>query len=181
MNTQGNLAGFNAADVAPNDGFDVLPAGEYDVAIVASSVETTKKGDGRFLKLELQVLNGPYQNRRCFDRLNLWNPNAQAVQIAQGTLSSICRSVGVLTPRDSSDLHNKPLRVKLVVKKSDEYGESNEVKRYSSRNAGGPGLGPAVTAAVAVPGFNQSPPAASPWPMSTGTPQADYAPEQLPF
>jgi len=128
----GNLSGFDAKQVEPNS-FDVLPAGEYDAVIVSSTVEATSKGDGKFLKLELQILNGEFQNRKTWDRLNLWNPSAKAVEIAKGTLSAICRAVGVLTPQDSSDLHGKPLRIRLVVKKSDEYGEQNEVKAYKPR------------------------------------------------
>jgi len=131
----GNLSGFNAADVAPAS-FDVLPAGEYDAVIISSGMEPTSKGDGKFLKLELQVLNGEYQNRKVWDRLNLINPNAKAVEIAKGTLSAICRAVGILTPQDSSDLHGKPLRIKVTVRKSDEYGEQNEVKAYKPRLAG---------------------------------------------
>ena len=157
----GNLSGFDAKQHEPN-GFGVLPAGEYDVAIVGSVVENTKDGRGRFLKLELQVLNGPFQNRKVFDRLNLWNPSAQAVTIAQGTLSAICRAVGVLTPQDSSDLHNKPLRCKVTVRKSDEYGESNEVKQYMQRQAG-----PSAPAAA-----QQA--AASPWPAATRDNSAAY-------
>jgi len=149
----GNLSGFDAKTVEPG-GFDVLPAGEYDVCIVSSVVEPTKAGNGKFLKLELQVLNGPFQNRKIFDRLNLWNPNQQAVTIAQGTLSAICRAVGVLTPQDSSDLHNKPLRCRVTVRKSEEYGDGNEVKRYMPRNAG-----PAPQAQQSNGG--------SPWPAST--------------
>ncbi len=156
----GNLSGFDAGAVQPNQGFDVLPAGEYDVCIVSSAIETTAKGDGKFLKLELQVLNGEFQNRRVFDRLNLWNPSAKAQEIARGTLSAICRAVGVLTPNDSSDLHNKPLRVKVTVRKSDEYGEQNEVKAYRPRN-GQP--------QVATPQA-----AAAPWPASTKDPSPAY-------
>ena len=128
----GNLSGFDAKNVEPNS-FDVLPAGEYDAVIVSSTVEATSKGDGKFLKLELQVLNGEFQNRKTWDRLNLWNSSAKAVEIAKGTLSAICRAVGVLTPQDSSDLHGKPLRIKVTVRKSDEYGEQNEVKAYKPR------------------------------------------------
>jgi len=156
----GNLSGFDAKTVEPG-GFDVWPAGEYDVCIVSSVVETTKAGNGKFLKLELQILNGQFQNRKIFDRLNLWNPNQQAVTIAQGTLSAICRAVGVLTPQDSSELHNKPLRCKVVVRKSDEYGESNEVKAYKPRSAG-----PAPQAQQSNGG--------SPWPAATQDPSPEY-------
>lgn len=126
--------GFDARTVEPNQGFDVIPAGEYDAAIVASEVKATSAGDGKYLKLELQILNGTFQNRKIWDQLNIWNPNAQAVQIAKGTLSAICRAVNVLTPKDSAELHNKPLRIKVAVKKDAEYGDKNVVKSYKPRD-----------------------------------------------
>lgn len=125
----GNLDGFNAADVEPSS-FDVLPAGEYQACIVASNIATTKRGDGKFLSLELQVLDGQFRGRKLFDRLNMWNPNPKAVEIAKATLSAICRAVGVLEPKDSSDLHELPMIVKVVVKADEQYGDKNEIKAY---------------------------------------------------
>lgn len=144
--------GFDARAVEPNEGFDIMPAGEYDAAIVASEVKQTTNGDGKYLKLELQILNGQYQNRKVWDNLNIWNPNAQAVQIAKGTLSAICRAVNVLTPNDSAELHNKPLRVKLAVKKDAEYGDRNVIKAYKPRQAGpAPAQAPVLAASGANP------------------------------
>ena len=157
----GNLSGFDANTVDPSRGYEPLPAGEYDACVVNSQVKSTKSGNGKYLELELQVINGQFQNRRLFDRLNLWNPSDQAVRIAKGTLSSICHAVGVLTPNDSSDLHNKPLRVKVVVKKSDEYGDGNEVKAYKPRNAA-----PAQQQTRTGNG--------SPWPAATEDPSPAY-------
>lgn len=132
----GNLAGFNAMEVEPNVGMDTIPAGEYEACIVASEMKPTKSGNGSYLNLEIQILSGPYQNRRLFDRLNLINPNADAVQIAQGTLSSICRAVNVLTPQDSSELHMKPLRIAVKVRKREDNGEmTSEIKSYKPRSA----------------------------------------------
>ena len=131
-----DLGGFDARTVEPNAGFDLIPAGEYEACIVASQMKPTKDGNGQFLELELQILNGQFQNRKLWDRLNLANPSAKAVEIARGTLSAICRALGVLTPKDSSELHNKPLRVKVTVRKSEEYGDANEVKAYKPRNGG---------------------------------------------
>lgn len=128
---------FDARTVEPNQGFDCIPAGEYDAVIVGSEVKATNAGTGKYLKLELQILNGQFQNRKIWDQLNLWNPNAKAVEIAKGTLSSLCRAVNVLTPNDSSELHGKPVRVKLGIQKSDEYGDRNVVKDYKPRQAGG--------------------------------------------
>lgn len=126
--------GFDANAVEPTS-FDVIPAGEYDAVIVNSEVKSTKDGAGKYLNLELQILSGQFQNRKLFDKLNLWNANATAVQIARGSLSAICRSVNVLTPKDSCELHNKPLRIKVVVKKSDEFGDQNSIKAYKPRGS----------------------------------------------
>ncbi len=43
MSNLGDL-NFDANEVEPNAGFEVVPAGEYDAVIVASKVEPTKKG-----------------------------------------------------------------------------------------------------------------------------------------
>lgn len=132
----GDLKGFNAAEIEPTS-FDVLPAGDYEVAIVDSTVQATKSGEGKMLLLELQILSGPKAGRKLFDRLNLWNPSAQAQTIARGTLSAICRAVGVLTPEDSSDLYGKPLVATVKIRNDPQYGDSNVIKAYKRCENGG--------------------------------------------
>lgn len=132
----GNLAGFNAEDVQPQDSFDPLPAGWYPVIISDSEEKPTRAGTGSYLQLELTVIEGEYEGRRVWDRLNLKNPNQTAVEIAQRALSAICRAVGNMTPGDSTALHDVPFEVKLSVKPAKgEYEASNEVKGY--RKLGG--------------------------------------------
>ena len=131
----GNLSdlGFNATNVEPSNGYEPLPAGDYEVVITASDTQNTKAGTGKFVNLELQILEGRFKGRKLFDRLNLWNPSSKAVEIAMATLSSICRAVNVLTPRDTSDLHNLPLVAKVVLTNDPTYGTKNEVKGYKAR------------------------------------------------
>ena len=130
----GNLSGFNAADVEPNAAFTPLPAGEYQAIITESEMKPTKDGQGKYLQLKLQILNGQHHNRTLFDRLNLVNKNDVAVQIAKGTLSSICRAVNVLTPNDSSELHSKPLSIKVAIRNDQNGNPQNEVKGYKPRH-----------------------------------------------
>ncbi len=131
-----NLNGFNANDVEPTTAFDPLPAGKYLAAITASEMKPTKAGDGSYLELELTVLEGEHKDRKLWDRLCLNHPNAQAVQIARGTLSAICRAAGVMQPTDSVELHNIPLVVTVKVKKRSDNGElANEVAGYAARQA----------------------------------------------
>lgn len=146
---QGNLAGFNAAEVEPQNSFDPLPAGWYPVAITDSEFKPTKKNDGQYLQLEYTVLEGEYEGRRVWDRLNLDNPNQTAVEIAQRSLSAICRAVGVMTPTDSTELHDRPFEVKLSVKPAKgEYEPSNEVKGYRAMGEAAAPTAPPSSAAT---------------------------------
>lgn len=125
------LNGFDATQVEPVS-FDAIPAGDYIAAIVASEEKQTQSGNGTYLKLTLEILEGEFKGRKLFDNLNLNNPNAQAVQIAKGTLSQICRSVNVMQPRQSEELHNKPMVIKVVLlEKAYQGQDKNEVKGYA--------------------------------------------------
>lgn len=129
----GNLSGFDANEVEPQGVFEPIPADWYNVMIVGSEFKPTKNGNGQYLQLEMEVLDGEFEGRKLWDRLNLENPNTTAVEIAQRTLSAVCRAVGVMTPSDSSELHDKPLRIKVSVKPaSGGYDPTNEIKGYES-------------------------------------------------
>ncbi len=133
-----NLNGFNANEVEPNVGFEPLPAGDYVAAITGSQMKPTKNGAGSFLELEFTVLEGEYRDRKIWDRLCLNHPNAQAVQIARGNLSALCRAVGIMQPGDSVELHNLPLSIKVACKKREDNGEiSNEIKGYKKKGQNG--------------------------------------------
>ena len=125
-----DLSGFDASKVEPSGAFEPLPAGDYPVVIIESKMKKTKDGNGEYLELKLQVASGKYQNRQLFDRLNLINANDQAVQIAKGTLSAICRAVNVLTPNDSSELHNRKLLATVKVKPDQNGNPRNEISGY---------------------------------------------------
>lgn len=161
MANMSNL-GFNAEEVEPNDDFQPLPAGEYKVMVTDSEMKENSKGTGSYLQLRLDVIEGEYENRVVFDRLNLQNTNQTAVEIAQRQLSALCRAVGVMQPQDSSDLHDKPLIAKIGIQPArDGYEASNNVKTYKSCD----GAAPASSGASSKPaasGDNNSRPL-KPW------------------
>lgn len=143
---------FDASTVDPAVAYVPLPAGWYKCVISGSEEKPTKAQTGSYLQLELQVIEGEHQGRKVTDRLNLNNPNATASEIAYRTLSAICHAVGVMTPRQSSDLHDKPMMVKVAVKPGDaQYGPSNEVKGYEAVQGGAKAEAPAAKAAGATP------------------------------
>ena len=131
-----NLNNFNANEVEPAAPFDAIPAGKYLAAITDSETKPTKSGSGSYLQLVFTIIEGEYTNRILWARLNLVNPNPTAVKIARSELSAICRAVGVLTPRDSVELHNIPVVINVKVKKRQDTGElTNEIKGYAPKAA----------------------------------------------
>ena len=139
---------FDASTVEPTTAFEILPPGQYLVQVVASEMRVTRDGLGQYLYLELDILEGPYAGHKLFDRLNLVNPNPDAVQIAQRSLSALCRAAGRMQVSNSEQLHLIPIRVDVKVRPpKGEYGESNSI-RYVVENAA-PAAVPPPTAPAA--------------------------------
>ena len=124
---------FNANEVEPSAGFDVIPAGKYNAVISDSEMKDTRSGTGRYLQLEFEIIDGEFKNRKLWARLNLENPNADAVRMARADLSAICRAVNVLTPKDSLELHNLPLVITVRCKKNQDDEMTNEIKGYAPK------------------------------------------------
>ena len=140
-----NLNGFNANEVDPAVGFDPIPAGKYLAVITESEMKPTKAGTGQYLQLTFQVIDGEYKGRLIWARLNLDNPSDMAVKIARAELSAICRAIGVMAPKDSVELHNLPLVIKVGCKKRDDTGDiTNEIKGYEGKQQAAPGTAPAA-------------------------------------
>lgn len=129
---------FDANNVEPSAPREILPPGDYVVQIVDSEMAETKAGNGQMLKLTMDIMEGPHAGRKLWDRLNLVNPNAQAVEIAQRTLSAICHAIGRLQVSDSEQLHFSPMIATVKVKPAgaDKYGThrdaQNEISGYKA-------------------------------------------------
>lgn len=151
---------FDATNIEPREALDVLPAGKYPVAVTESEWQKTKKQDGTMLVLTMTVIDGPYKGRKVWDRLNLDNPNAQAMEIAQKTLSAICHATGVMKVSDSTQLHDIPLLATVRVSDGPN-GPNNEVKGYAKLDGAQPIASTAPAAAR--PATAPSGPATPPW------------------
>lgn len=120
---------FDATTVEPNTGYEILPAGDYKVQIVESEMRVTRNGQGRYLWLMMDVLSGPCKGRKLFDQLNLEHPNVQTVEIAQKSLSALCRAVNQMNVSDSEVLHFIPMDVTVAVKPGKNgYGDQNVIR-----------------------------------------------------
>lgn len=141
---------FNADNVEPQQSFDALPPGRYEAIISASEMKDTKAGTGQYLQLTFDVVGGQYEGRKLWSRLNLVNPNATAVQIAEGELSAICHCVGILVPQDSEELHDALLVIDVIQELNPQSGQqTNRIKGYSQVSAPAPKAKPAAPAGFA--------------------------------
>ncbi len=130
-----DLKGFDASAVPEQQEFSPLPEGRYAVIATASETKPTARGNGEYLQFTFEVIDGACKGRKLWARLNLRNQSQTAVDIAQRELAAICRAVGVITPSDSSELHNKPLFVTVSVELDDRNRQTNVIKKYESVTA----------------------------------------------
>jgi len=131
-----------------------LPAGEYEMMIVKSDTKPTKSGNGSYLELEMHVVSGDQAGRRHWERLNLDNPNAQTVKIAQELLARLCAAIGVDEVNDSEELHDRVFVAEIGIDRKD----STRNVLWGARSIDGAPVSPAKLATPAP--ARQAPPAA---------------------
>jgi hypothetical protein len=125
---------FDATNVQPFEGFTAKPAGWYNVVMEDAELKPTKDGMGAYLECKFNIVDGQYQGQKLFTRLNIKNANPKTVEIAYAQLSAIAHAVGVLQIADSSVLYNRPLKVKIKVRKAEGYEDQNEITSYKNIN-----------------------------------------------
>lgn len=102
-----------------------LPQGTYLIRIEDSEKKATKdkfyengaphEDNGRnfYLQLSLKVHGGPNDGHTELHRLNLWNSNPTAVNMAKSELKAIQEATGVASS-NSNDFHNKWLVLEIT-------------------------------------------------------------------
>lgn len=154
---------FNAANVAPDTTRDLIPAGTYTARIIESDYKPLKSGNGDGLSLTFEIIEGTHTKRRVWASLNVKHNNPTAQGIAQQQLSSICHATGVMNLAETSQLHNRPLKIRVKIRKDEQYGDKNEIGGYEA--VGGASQMPSI-ATQQSPSQMQAPaaaPKASPW------------------
>lgn len=125
----------NGGDFAP------LPAGEYNVRVAETSLNTTKSGTGQYIKMRLDVVGPTHEGRVIFSNLNIKNDSAKAEEIGRQQLGAVLRAIGLPSIQDTDQLVGGYMTVKVTIRKSEEYGDSNEVKSYKAMTGGAPAAG----------------------------------------
>ena len=123
--------GFNAEEIEPASPFEILPTGKYVVTISASEVKDAKSGNGQYVKFEYTIVDGEHANRKVWSQHNIVHSNPKAEQIGREQLSAVCYAVGVLRPKATEELHDRPLTIEVGIEKgNDQYPDKNTVKAW---------------------------------------------------
>lgn len=137
---------FKANDLPQGNGgdFQPLPAGWYTATVTDAELRQTKAGTGSYIAVRYDITGPTHEGRVVFGNLNISNPNPKAEEIGRQQLGDLMRSIGLDSVSDTDQLIGGNCQVKLAIRKSEEYGDSNEVKAWKS--AGGNSM-PAPSAA----------------------------------
>ena len=143
------LFNFDATAVKPQEtSFSPIPAGNYLALVTSSEMKLLKSGNGTGLSLQLQIVDGQYANRRIFANINVQHNNPKAESIGQGQLSQLCHAVGILQLKDTSELHNIPVTIKVKIRiaaPGSNYDDSNEIVGYEAANGSASHAAPSFT------------------------------------
>jgi hypothetical protein len=156
-----NLGGTYQADANNVAGdYTPVPPGDYLVQIESSDIKDGAKQGSRYVQLEMVILDGPEAGRKIIDRLNLWNENQKAVDIAQRSMNALCVAVGKLAVGDTNELHSIPMIAVVKVDPAKPYTDkdgnqqpgspSNSIRTYKPKSAG-ISAAPAQSAASSAP------------------------------
>jgi len=89
---------------------DPIPHGPYDARIVRSQFSPVETGR---LDLDFEITSGEYDGHVIVKQLHVHSSNANTERRARSELSRICRAVGVMVPKDSSELHDIPMVINV--------------------------------------------------------------------
>jgi hypothetical protein len=148
---------FNTDSVEKRENsYELLPAGWYTAQVTESEIVPLKSGNGQALKLTIEVLQDGYRGRKVWARLNVRHTNQQAESIAQQQLRELCESIGLARFRDTSELHNKPMQIKVKVRKDEtgQYEDQNEVSGFKPAAGGAAPMAAAAPSRPAAPAAN---------------------------
>lgn len=120
-------------EAAPRSDFAPLPPGEYTAVVTRTDLKPTKAGNGEYIELTIEIMDGDYSGRKVWERLNVNNPSEQTMQIARSQLNQLATALSQLPLKDTDQLLEIPFTLTLDIDRKDNT--RNRVMGYSSASS----------------------------------------------
>ena len=127
---------FDVNAMPESQGFDPIPAGWYNAKIAAAELKDTKAGTGKYINVRYDILGPSYEGRVVFGMINVSNPSETAEEIGRQNLGDLMRAIGLAKVRDTDQLIGGTCQIKVAIRKSEDYGEQNQIKGWKSMDGG---------------------------------------------
>ena len=153
---------FDASTVEVTNDYDIIPAGWYQAKITDADLKTTKAGNGQYIAVRFDIVGPTHQGRVVWCNLNIKSQNPKAEDIGRKQLAQLMGAIGLKKVSDTDQLIGGELSIKVAVRISEQYGDSNDVKGFkaisgSEMPTSAPAEKPASTDTAATPKTNKAP------------------------
>jgi hypothetical protein len=128
--------------------YEPLPAGWYTATIGGAEIKATKAGTGEYIAIRYDITGPTHQGRVVFGNLNIKNANPAAEAIGYQQMGELMRAIGLARVDDTDQFIGGQLQIKLDIRKSEQYGDSNDVKGFKSLSGGAMPMAAAPKAAA---------------------------------
>lgn len=121
-----------------DNAFPVVPAGTYRALVENAEIKATKAGTGRYVQVNLSLLDQPHKGDKVTARLNFENQNSTAQNIGRAQLKKFLASVGVTAAVDLDQIafyvKNKVTTVEVEIEDGPK-GPQNAVAAFVAPQA----------------------------------------------
>jgi hypothetical protein len=128
---------FVASENNNSNSFEPLPEGWYTATIDGAELRQTKAGTGDYIALIYTIAGPSHVGRKVWGNLNIRNPNSTAERIGREQLSKLSAAIGLKSmPQDTDQLIGFQCQIRITIRKSEQYGDGNEVKDWKAASGG---------------------------------------------
>lgn len=136
---------FNANQVPDGPDMAPIPPADYAAQIVDSGLDKKDTGTEQ-IKIVFKLTGGQFDGRQLSQWYTVRCNNQQAVDIGMRQLKGVCEAVGMPGFRDTSELHGKPLLLKVGDRKNEKDGKTYSDVKGCKPLTGAPAPRPAQAA-----------------------------------
>lgn len=111
--------------------FGPVPAGFYRVICERAEETITKSSQTEACKFAWRIADGEFSGQWLWDQMNVDHPKENYAAREQNRFREMCKATNTITPKTMDDFPGSECVVEVKIRPAnDNYGESNEIKRY---------------------------------------------------